>query len=1110
MRERKTNNKKKLIIAIVLLFCMYSLAVPIHGLEPMDADDTHVYVVPEKTHIEIGGAAGYNYTYVAFWCNTTQTIDTWQVQWINYTQGVVNCTGWNRLYNATAEQWHLGTFITDHDLYDYDRGTIHNDLGYIGSDLTYESSTVDQNNTNGTLCNLTFEAVGVGEASFFLAKKATQPYIFGVDGACNRAHTFHYYNITVHPENAQSFNIAAYNRTQINITWTKGIGADNTTIVAKEGSVPGSMSDGAIVYNGTGSNYEHSGLEPGSTWGYKVWSWNSTESLHSYMAKADVPNTATTDSNTAPTVTTETPTNATSNIVLSPSGSIVIEDADGDTIQYSMNLSNGDDGWQKTSGSGTDGTYSWTNAMKANVSTYDKTYYWNVTLYDGYNWSNYSYWFTTQSDMSPTINLILIQSIDYNGASFNIYADQGDANVSLEVSESEDMDASTTYWDNESSDGGIYGYRYQFQESPLSNDFTANATVYYRFTVYNGTSSENNTNLSCNVSLWTPWVGETTPAPDATEQESSVWLNGTVNITDGGEFTGSIYEGTYQFDPEMSVFRTYGGHNKTISYQWTGLEYNTEYAWGVALETNNSVEKIVDGVTINESTRSNVWMNEEWGNPPHDWNFTTRLANTPSIPTDFVATQINGTVINLTWTKGTNATATMIRASQTTYPTTRSEGSGIFNQTYAYYDNWGLSECQHWYYSAFSYNETDNNWTSSYATADAWTNSMANLTPIMGNGTGNQDLSLTYQVTVDDRDGDTIALNISCNNSQSQQWGAAAANATYGLALSGLSPSTTYTVYVNATDAGTLMTTYAWYTFTTESEVAPTVTNTYFPNGTYVETQAPTLNITVTDADADTMNITINITTPDATGLTSSTWTDVTNNTFSVSTAAIKNKMASFGKQYNWTVKATDGTHWTNKTYYFYMALNKTLYNASGSGYNYVAIFNSTNATNLANAAGNSSAVQQLFIWNATTQSWSNSYFPGTSVPEGADEINLTVGDHIVINVNDTTYLRLIGFNPKSSNTLWYNAGFGLNWLGRTDDTEQNGSGTDLCAGDIPGALVTSANCTQILYYDASTQSFPKAYFPGISGSADNFTISEGMAICIDVSANETLTQYGW
>ncbi len=85
-------------------------------------------------------------------------------------------------------------------------------------------------------------------------------------------------------------------------------------------------------------------------------------------------------------------------------------------------------------------------------------------------------------------------------------------------------------------------------------------------------------------------------------------------------------------------------------------------------------------------------------------------------------------------------------------------------------------------------------------------------TPSPANGsTGNQQ-SLTWGIPINDPEGNTFSWTLQCNNGQTNS-GSGAANGTKSLALSGLAYSTSYKVWVNATDPtpGSGQFTRRWY-----------------------------------------------------------------------------------------------------------------------------------------------------------------------------------------------------------------------------------------------------------------------------------------------------------
>ena len=92
-----------------------------------------------------------------------------------------------------------------------------------------------------------------------------------------------------------SFTATSYNTSQINLTWTKGTGADNTYIERNAtGITTWARGAGTEIYNGTSTNYEDTGLASGVTYYYQAWSYTDQLTLHQWS-----------DSNASGTTTTQ-------------------------------------------------------------------------------------------------------------------------------------------------------------------------------------------------------------------------------------------------------------------------------------------------------------------------------------------------------------------------------------------------------------------------------------------------------------------------------------------------------------------------------------------------------------------------------------------------------------------------------------------------------------------------------------------------------------------------------------------------------------------------------------------------------------------------------------
>jgi hypothetical protein len=131
----------------------------------------------------------------------------------------------------------------------------------------------------------------------------------------------------------------------------------------------------------------------------------------------------------------------------------------------------------------------------------------------------------------------------------------------------------------------------------------------------------------------------------------------------------------------------------------------------------------------------------------------------------------------------------------------------------------------------------------------------ANLPPVFGtptpaNSSTSNSLSLTWSIPINDSEGNTVSWTIQCNNGQTNS-GSGATNGTKILSFTGLAYSTTYKVWVNATDpGGSGLYTRKWYIFTTKENHAPNPPTITGPTQGKTKVQT-TYNFTTTDPDND-------------------------------------------------------------------------------------------------------------------------------------------------------------------------------------------------------------------------------------------------------------------
>ncbi len=156
------------------------------------------------------------------------------------------------------------------------------------------------------------------------------------------------------PNAPTNFNATSYNSTQINLTWVKGTGANNTYIEYNTTASSWPRGQGTMIYNDTGTSYEHTGLAEGTTYYYQIWSyttWTYNPTVHQW---SDENASANNKTNTLPTITPITPKNGSTDVSLQPTCQVWANDSDGDTLIVNF--------WQNASGAQTFEQYTESNS----------------------------------------------------------------------------------------------------------------------------------------------------------------------------------------------------------------------------------------------------------------------------------------------------------------------------------------------------------------------------------------------------------------------------------------------------------------------------------------------------------------------------------------------------------------------------------------------------------------------------------------------------------------------------------------------------------------------------------------------------------------------------
>jgi len=152
--------------------------------------------------------------------------------------------------------------------------------------VTLSQLSVEISDPDGDLMNWTIEtSPNIGNSSGSNATNGTITcpvsnltygttytwYVNVTDGNfwTNETYTF----TTETPDPPSNLKAVSVNTSTISLTWTKSPDTDVTVVVRKEGSYPTSPSDGTVIYNGTAEEFTDTGLNPGTAYYYRAWSW---------------------------------------------------------------------------------------------------------------------------------------------------------------------------------------------------------------------------------------------------------------------------------------------------------------------------------------------------------------------------------------------------------------------------------------------------------------------------------------------------------------------------------------------------------------------------------------------------------------------------------------------------------------------------------------------------------------------------------------------------------------------------------------------------------------------------------------------------------------------
>jgi hypothetical protein len=651
------------------------------------------------------------------------------------------------------------------------------------------------------------------------------------------------------PQPPTSLTAQMNNSNTIYLTWTTGNGA-NTTYVERNTSSSWARGEGTLVYNGTASLYEDSGLTQGTTYYYQAWSytnWTYNPTLHQW---SDNNASASNKTNNIPTMEVISPTNGSTGVSLQPLCQIWANDTDGDTLTVYW-YENSTESWvlRQTNNSVTaNSTVNWTYAQASN---YDITYWWKVAINDSRDNITAWYYFTTKAIIT-SVDTISPYLVTTKPLTINATGPSNLDNVILWYRYSTDNSSWDSWMENITDTSSPWQWSFSF----------SNGSGYYEFySIGNRSGSANETapgsaDAICKFNR-IPTITNEVPSNGSTNIQATPMMNITVNDLDGDSMTVTWYSnssGSWQlFGTNSSVGNgTYHQTNSNFSEPYTTYWWYINVSDGIDTNTSDlyyyfTTEKIAPTVTTNtstgvEETNATLWgylsddggesctVRFEWGTTTSYGTNTTNQSKTeetfsagitglnngtlyhyrayanntvdsdtgsdmtfltkPQPPTSLTAQMNDSNTIYLTWATGNGKNNTYIERNASGVSVwSRGQGTMIYNNSETNYEDTGLAEGVPYYYQAWSYT----NWTTGGSTLHQWSD-------------------------------DNASANNKTNNIPTTEVISPANGST------GVSPLPLCQIWTNDTDGDTL--TVYWYENSTESWVLRQTDNSVTANST--------------------------------------------------------------------------------------------------------------------------------------------------------------------------------------------------------------------------------------------------------------------------------------
>lgn len=233
------------------------------------------------------------------------------------------------------------------------------------------------------------------------------------------------------------------------------------------------------------------------------------------------------------------------------------------------------------------------------------------------------------------------------------------------------------------------------------------------------------------------------------------WADSTSPTYTGGSFFNSADDGITWSESlsKDALFRLYGSNDLDV------YSYNSSVS--SFYSTAETFSSNVDSLTSGMPYYYRAYANNSFNTSNYDWGDEQRFLCKPEAPTNMLATVINSTSINISWTKGIGANNTIIVSNTNNKPNSVTDGTVIYNDTGNYHVVNNLNNNDLFYYRIWSWanwsNPDLNIFSSNYTDVD-WGALIINCYDETTHS------NLTFDVFISNQDGTEVYENTSCTN----------------------------------------------------------------------------------------------------------------------------------------------------------------------------------------------------------------------------------------------------------------------------------------------------------------------------------------------------------